>query len=370
MNDPIIKATWAHGQSIWLDFISRKLLDSGELAALISAGLRGLTSNPTIFQQAVSTSEDYDREIRSGVEHEWNPAQVFESLAVSDISRAADLFGKVYNESKFTDGFVSLEVSPKLAHDTQGTIEEAYRLSKKVNRPNLMIKVPGTEEGLPAISHLLRNGINVNVTLIFSLKQYEHVLKTYVEAVEARLHAGQDVTKLASVASFFVSRVDGAADKQLAEKGRADLAGKAAIANACLAYRHFQQVTSGERWQRCAMSGAQVQRPLWASTSTKNPAYPDVLYVKELVAKQTVNTMPPATLDAWRDHGTPEAGLERNLQTAAAVLGQIATAGVSIEKITEDLIEDGVKKFSDSFDQLLEAIQQKSRALASRKSTA
>jgi transaldolase/glucose-6-phosphate isomerase len=284
-------------------------------------------------------------------------------MAVSDIVRAADALRRVYEDSAGADGFVSLEVSPKLAHDTQGTIVEARRLWSRVGRPNLLIKVPGTREGLPAIHTLLAEGINVNVTLIFSLQQYRDVLETYLRAVELRSSRGQSVDRMASVASFFVSRVDGATDKQLEAKGRRDLAAKAAIANACVAYRHFLEITSDARWKSLAAKGARVQRPLWASTSTKNPSYSDILYVEELVARDTVNTVPLATLDAWKGHGKPQPRLMENLKTADDVLAQIRAAGVDVDKITVELIEDGVKKFADSYDQLLTAIEAKLKVM-------
>lgn len=362
MAHPILKSTHMLGQSIWLDFISRRLIDSGELTSLVADGVRGLTSNPTIFQQAIAGSSEYDRDILYGRERDWTEAQIFEHLAVQDITRAADALRTVYDESQASDGYVSLEVSPKLANDTAGTIEEAKRLWSKVNRPNLMIKVPGTSAGLPAIRALLAEGINVNVTLIFSLKQYKEVLATYVSAIDERVAKKLPVNRLSSVASFFVSRVDSTADKQLTDKGHAELCGKSAIANACWAYRHFETVCVTAQWQHLTAAGAQVQRPLWASTSTKNPAYPDTLYVKELVAAHTVNTMPQATLEAWKDHGTPESGLMRNLRESDAVFRALAAAGVDIDKITNDLIEDGVKKFSESFDLLLDAIRTKAKS--------
>jgi transaldolase / glucose-6-phosphate isomerase len=364
MKHPILEATWRQGQAIWLDNISRGLIESGELDRWVAEGLRGLTSNPTIFQQAIAGSADYDREVRLGVEREWEAQQIFEQLAVADISRAADALRAVWDESQGKDGFVSLEVSPRLAHDTEQTIRDAQHLWKVVARPNLMIKVPATKEGIPAIRALLAEGLNINVTLIFSLEQYHAVLENFVDAIEYRVGRGLDCARVASVASFFVSRVDGVADKQLAEKGRSDLAGKTAIANACLAYRHFLDVSASPRWQRLADAGAQAQRPLWASTSTKNPAYPDTLYVQELVAKDTVNTVPPATLNAWKDHGRPEASLMRNLATADAIMAEIAATGVNVKQITDDLIEDGVKKFAESFDQLLDAIRAKARSSA------
>jgi len=363
MSHPVLDATFQLGQSIWLDFINRQLLDSGRLDVLIGEGLRGMTSNPTIFEQAISGSADYDADIRAAKSLGETPAETFERIAVSDIVRAADALRRVYEDSAGADGFVSLEVSPKLAHDTQGTIVEARRLWSRVGRPNLLIKVPGTREGLPAIHTLLAEGINVNVTLIFSLQQYRDVLETYLRAVELRSSRGQSVDRMASVASFFVSRVDGATDKQLEAKGRRDLAAKAAIANACVAYRHFLEITSDARWKSLAAKGARVQRPLWASTSTKNPSYSDILYVEELVARDTVNTVPLATLDAWKGHGKPQPRLMENLKTADDALAQIRAAGVDVDKITVELIEDGVKKFADSYDQLLTAIEAKLKVM-------
>jgi transaldolase len=363
MSHPVLDATLRLGQSIWLDFINRQLLDSGRLAGLIGEGLRGMTSNPTIFEQAISRSTDYDADIHAAQSRGESAAEAFERIAVADIARAADALRRVYEPSGGADGFVSLEVSPKLAHDTEATITDARRLWSRVGRPNLMIKVPGTGEGMPAVYTLLAEGVNVNVTLLFSLRQYQEVLETYLRAVEARLNRGQSVERMASVASFFVSRVDSAADKELEAKGHADLAGKAAVANACVAYRHFLEVTSDARWKKLADQGAHVQRPLWASTSTKNPKYSDILYVHELVAPHTVNTLPMTTLDAWKDHGKPELKLRENLKSADHVLAQIRAAGVDVEKITEDLIEDGVKKFADSYDQLLASIDAKLKVM-------
>jgi transaldolase/glucose-6-phosphate isomerase len=357
--NPILKATHDLGQSVWLDFISRDLLQTGALERLVAEGLRGLTSNPTIFENAISKGTDYDKDVLRGVEHDLSPMEIFENLAIADLTAAADMLGDVYKSSGSRDGFVSLEVSPKLAHNTNGTIEEAKRLWKRVNRPNLMIKVPGTTEGMPAIKALLVEGLNVNITLLFSLKQYRDVLETYITALEERAAQGKDISKIGSVASFFVSRVDTVADAQLIEKGRKDLAAKTAIANACHAYRHFMNECESPRWKALAAKGANVQRPLWASTSTKNPDYSDVLYVDELIAKDTVNTMPPATLEAFKDHGRPSLKLLENMKKADAVLAEIEKNGVSLDKITHDLIEDGVVKFAKSFDGLLQAIRNK-----------
>lgn len=361
MMHPILKATLDLGQSVWLDFISRELMNTGQLARLISEGLRGMTSNPTIFQQSISRSNDYDRDIEQGIEREETPQQIFEQIAVTDVTRAADSIRSVYDQSNGADGFVSIEVSPGNAYDPQATIEEVQRLWKSVNRPNIFVKIPGTDAGLPAIKAMLAQGININITLLFSLDLYIKVVEAHLQAMEERVKAGKPVDRIASVASFFVSRVDNSVDKQLQEKGRKDLAGKAAIANAGLAYRHFMEITATDRWRKLEEKGARVQRPLWASTSTKNPEYSDILYVQELIAENTVNTMPPHTLEAFKDHGQPQKSLLKNLEKADKVLEQIANAGIDINQVTFDLIEDGVKKFGESYDHVIAAIEEKSR---------
>jgi transaldolase len=363
MNHPILKAALDLGQSIWLDFISRELMNSGGLERAVSEGVRGVTSNPTIFQNAVSKGSDYDDDVMKGVENSLTAEQVFENLAVRDVARAADTLSGVYASSKGSDGFVSLEVSPDLANDAEGTIKEAEHLWKRVDRPNLMIKVPGTKAGLPAFRKLIGEGINVNVTLLFSLEQYKNVLENYIAALEDRVAAGKTVSGISSVASFFVSRIDTVADKQLRQSGHEKLVGKTAIYNACLAYRHFIEVSKSDRWMNLAGKGAQVQRPLWASTSTKDPTLPDVLYVDELIGKHTVNTIPPATLEAFKDHGRPTLRLIDNVKRADQVLNEIAAAGIDLNKITTDLIEDGVKKFADSYHDLLQAIDAKMKRM-------
>jgi transaldolase len=362
--DPILKATLDLGQSVWLDFISRELMDSGHLHKLITDGLRGMTSNPTIFQQAISKGSDYDRDIEQGLDREEQPAAIFEHIAVKDVQRACDIIRPVYDQSDGADGFVSIEVSPGTAYDTARTIDEALRLWNSVHRPNVMVKVPGTDAGMPAIKALLAEGLNINITLLFSLAQYRQVTEMHLQAVEERIAKGAAVNRIASVASFFVSRVDNVADKLLEEKGRKPLRGTAAIANACMAYKHFLNVTGSERWRKLSAQGVRVQRPLWASTSTKNPEYSDILYVQELIAAHTINTMPPQTLEAFRDHGQPQKSLLRNLETAEQTLSQIAAAGVDLDKVTHDLIDDGVKKFGESYDNVLAAIETKSRAKA------
>lgn len=366
MSHPTIQKTLDLGQSIWLDFISRELMNSGELKKLLDSGLRGMTSNPSIFEKAVSKSPDYDPDIREGRQNNWSAPQIFEHIAVKDVTHACDALRSVYDASGGTDGFVSIEVSPGLAHDTDRTMEEARRLWKSVNRPNVMIKIPGTDAGFPAIAAMLTEGLNINITLLFSQRQYHATVNAWLEALEERARKRLDVSRVASVASFFVSRVDTAGDKQLEAKGRKDLMGKAAIANACLAYKYFLDMLESPRWKALQKSSAQVQRPLWASTSTKNPDYSDILYVTELVAKDTVNTLPLETIEAWMDHGKPYPKLLENLKMAEENLKQVREAGVDVDKITEDLIQDGVQKFSDSFNQLMAAIEKKVHAVAAK----
>ncbi len=359
--DPILKATLDLGQSVWLDYISRELMDSGQLNKLIDNGVRGMTSNPTIFQQAISKSGDYDHDIEEGLKRAESPGMIFEKIAVRDVQRACDVVRPVYDQSSGADGYVSIEVSPKSAYDTAKTLVEARRLWKSVNRPNVMVKVPGTDAGMPAIKTLLAEGLNINITLLFSIHQYRQVIEMYLQACEERLAAARPVERIASVASFFVSRVDNVADKQLVEKGHKELCGKAANANACRAYQHFLDVTGGTRWKRIAAQGARVQRPLWASTSTKNPEYSDILYVQELIAEHTVNTMPLQTLEAFRDHGQPMKSLLKGLETAEPTLKKIAEVGIDMDQVTRDLIDDGVKKFAESYDQVLTAIKEKAK---------
>jgi len=349
------------GQSIWLDNIRRSMFASGELQRLIDLGLRGMTSNPTIFEKAIGSGSDYDEQLRA-LADEDDPAAVFWQLAIRDIRSACDLFRPLYDSSGKSDGFVSLEVSPDLAHDTDGTIAAARRLWDAVDRPNLMIKIPGTAEGVPAIRATIAAGINVNVTLLFSVDRYEAAALAYVEGLEDRAARGEPLDMLASVASVFVSRIDTAVDKRLQQKiDRGEhlesLLGKAAIASTKLTYQRFLKVFAGERWERLAAKGARVQRPLWASTSTKNPAYPDLLYVDTLVGRQTVNTVPPNTLEAILDHGTvrPDTVID-DLDAARGVVQALAAAQISLYDVTEELVREGVKSFADSFAQMLAAI--------------
>jgi transaldolase len=357
------------GQSIWLDFIRRSLMTSGELGRMIEQdGLAGMTSNPSIFEKAIAEGQEYADflgELRKDVT--LDAKAIFEHLAIRDIQDAADTLRSVYLATNGRDGYVSLEVSPLLANDTPATMDEARRLWKAVGRPNLMIKVPGTEAGLPAIQTLLTEGINVNTTLLFARERYEEVAEIYVRALEARAQQGLHLASIAGVASFFVSRIDTAVDaridallpagddrqRSLLESCRSQVA----IANAKVAYESYHQIFSGARWEALASKGARVQRLLWASTSTKNPKLRDVLYVEELIGKDTVNTIPPATYDAFRDHGELRPSLEQGLDQAHLVMQNLAAAGISIQQVTAELLEQGVKQFADAFHKLLAAIR-------------
>ena len=365
----------AHGQSVWLDFLSRDLVDSGELSRLVAEeGVRGMTSNPTIFQEAIKGSDTYDEDIRRLGAEGLTPEQMFEAIAVDDIAAACDVLRPIYDESGMTDGFVSLEVSPRLAHDTEGTVEEARRLVASVDRPNLMIKVPATPAGLPAVETLITEGVNVNITLIFAQAVYRGVVDAYLSALENRAAAGEPVDDVASVASTFVSRIDTAVDARLEEllAERADdadeirsLLGKAAIANSKAVYEIFEEISASERYQALAADGAQPQRPLWASTSTKNPEYPPTLYVDELIGPNTVNTMPSVTMDAFREQGEVQPTVSSDPDYWSGVLERLAALGVDLDAIMDQLQEEGVQKFIDSYDDLLQDLEAKAGALAS-----
>jgi transaldolase len=357
------------GQSVWLDYIRRGMLESGELEEMIRRyDLRGVTSNPSIFEQAIGDSDDYDDELSSLASGGADADRAFETVAVADIQRACDLFRSIYDAAGGHDGLVSIEVSPTLADDTEKTLEDARRLWKSVDRPNVMIKVPGTEAGIPAIEQLLADGTNVNITLLFSVAGYERVMEAYLRGLERRAEAGQPLDCVASVASFFVSRVDASVDAALdkiiekggenAEKARG-LKGRAAVANAKLAYARFQEIFSGERWERLAARRAKVQRPLWASTSTKNPEYRDVIYVEELVGPHTVNTMPLNTVEAFADHGVARRSVDQDVDRARADLAALHELGIDLDDVTEKLQVEGVDKFAKSFRQMLDVVGQK-----------
>jgi len=367
-----VKALENHGQAVWLDFLARGFVAKGDLKKLIDTdGVKGVTSNPSIFEKAIGISDEYDGAIFKALKSGDRPvAELFEHLAVEDIQKAADVLRPAYDQLKGDDGFVSLEVSPYLATDSKATIAEAERLWKDVNRRNLMVKVPATPEGLPAIRHLIGEGISINITLLFSQKVYVQVAEAYLAGLEKYVATGGDPSHVASVASFFVSRIDSAVDKELDEKiARANdptekerlaaLKGKVAISNAKLAYQDYKRLFSGARWDRLAAKGAKPQRLLWASTGTKNKDYSDVLYVEELIGPNTINTVPPATLDAFRDHGRPRDSLEENIEDAKRVLAELEKSGISLDAITADLVKDGVKLFADAADKLYGAVAHK-----------
>jgi transaldolase len=367
-----------YGQSVWLDFMRRSLITSGELSRLVEQdGLGGLTSNPAIFQKAIEGNQDYVESIAEiAKDVRLSPRQVFEKLAVRDIQDAADVLLPVYRQTGGVDGFVSLEVAPDVATDTQASVEEGRRLWQEVNRPNLMIKVPATREGLPAILTLLQEGVNVNITLLFSRAIYERVAETFIEALEVRSRRGEAVSGVASVASFFVSRIDTLVEAQIAERRAAlpeaerarldSLVGKVALANAKLAYQSYKRIFSGPRWEQLRARGARPQRVLWASTGTKNPDFSDVLYVDELVGPDTVNTMPPETLSAFRDHGRPRPSLEEDLDGAKRVLAELEQLGISLDGVTDALLIDGVKKFVEPYTKLLETVERRVREVSQK----
>jgi transaldolase/glucose-6-phosphate isomerase len=366
-----LKALNAYGQSVWLDYIRRSLITSGELERLIQEdGLRGVTSNPAIFEKAITGSTDYSEALKTRLPKKLRAEAIYEQLAVRDIQDAADVLRRVYEQTRRRDGYVSLEVSPHLARETQGTIAEARRLWKEVGRENVMIKVPATPEGIPAVRQLISEGINVNVTLLFSQESYEQVAEVYIAGLEALAQRGSDPSRVASVASFFVSRVDTLVDSLLQARLKAStnsaerallrsLPGKVATANAKLAYQRYKEIFHGKRWELLAARGAQTQRVLWASTGTKNPNYRDVVYVEELIGPDTVNTIPPATYDAFRDHGRPRASLEEDIEAAHDTIETLAQVGISMKEVTDKLLQDGVKLFSEAFDKLLSAVDRR-----------
>ena len=368
-----LKRMQALGQSPWHDNISRDQLESGHLVRMVSDGdITGLTSNPTIFKQAISGSDDYDASIRVHAQRGATAEEIFYALAIEDIQSAADIFLPVYDRSACLDGFVSLEVSPRLAHETEASVHEAMQIWQRVERPNLMIKIPATRPGLAAITAAIRAGVNVNITLIFSVNRYADVLDAYMTGLEDRLAGGQDIVQVASVASFFVSRLDTLVDARLDElaeyePGAADLKGGTAIANARIAYALFREITGSQRWEALADAGARVQRPLWASTSTKNPQYRDVLYVESLIGTDTVNTMPPQTLQAFKHHGRVEETITAGTDAAHAHMAKLADLGIDIAAVTDKLEADGVAVFEQSFNDLLVVIEERIRSLRSER---
>lgn len=350
------------GQSIWLDLLDREIMNSGKLQSLIdNDDLRGLTSNPSIFEKAISGSSDYDEDIMKLSETEDDNAAIFFDLAIADIQRAADIFKPVYDKTNGTDGFVSLEVSPFLARDTDATIEQARELWKRVDRKNVMIKIPGTAEGLIAIRECLREGININVTLLFGLPRYKEVTEAFMGGLEDRLKEGNSIQDVSSVASFFLSRIDVMVDPMLEEKGASDLKGKVAIASAKKAYQIYLDMISGERFKRLEENGAQKQRVLYASTGTKDPSYSDVVYVESIIGKDTVNTLPIETIDAFRDHGKAAETLTARPDDAAKTMEELKDKGIDIDKITKKLENEGIEKFNQAYEKLLKSISDQKR---------
>lgn len=365
-SNPLVRLA-EFGQSPWFDFISRDIIESGELARLVEAdGLKGVTSNPAIFEKAVSSGTAYDDFIRENTPGSRDAVDLYEKLAVRDVQDAADILRGVYDATDGGDGFVSLEVSPHLAFDTEKTIAEARRLWQMVDRPNLMVKVPATPEGIPAIDQLIADGININVTLLFAQAAYRDVANAYVAGLKRRSDAGEDIGRVASVASFFVSRIDSLVDKQIEErlataegddKARLEsLRGKVAVANAKLAYQAYLEIFSGEEWEALAAKGAMPQQVLWASTGTKNKEYSDVLYIDELIGPDTVNTIPPATWDAFRDHGTVKQTLTEGVDEARETLADLAAAGISLDAATDQLLAEAVRLFVEPFDKMITAV--------------
>jgi transaldolase len=366
------------GQSIWLDFIRRGMISSGELRRLIEEdGVTGVTSNPSIFEKAIAESRDYDAAIRTLAQSGKSVEDIYQDLTISDIQSAADLFRPAYDRSNGADGFVSLEVSPLLAHDTAGTIDEARHLWKTLSRPNVMIKVPGTTEGIPAVRQLISEGININVTLLFGIPRYQEIVESFITGLEDRKIKGLPLDRVASVASFFLSRIDVLLDplleKEMREENQkartaAHLKGQIAIASAKVAYQFATEIFSSERFQKLAESGARTQRLLWASTSTKNPEYSDVKYVEPLIGKDTVNTLPLETVNAYRDHGNPHMTLSSGVDEARSHLDQLRMLGLHLDALTQQLENEGVRKFDDAFRALMSALRQKSEAGATRPS--
>jgi transaldolase len=354
------------GQSPWYDFITRDLIQTGELKQLIAdSGLQGMTSNPTIFEKAIASSELYDEDIRRFSHDGLTTQQIFDAISVADVQAACDAFRPLYDKGDGSLGLVSIEVSPDLANDTAGTVAEARRLWGKVDRPNVMVKIPGTLQGLSAIFQCLAEGININITLLFSNARYEQVIEAWYKAMEERVELDQPVDRIQSVASFFVSRVDGKIDPLLDAKGDpGKLRGTAAIANACMAYALFEKRFAGPRWEKLRSRGANLQRPLWASTSTKDKRYPDIYYIEALIAAHTVNTLPPATFAAYKDHGHPEIRIYDGIKQAPAQLQALAAAGIDLDRVTAELEVEGVASFAKSYSSLLSGLESKVGALA------
>jgi transaldolase len=368
--NPLLKLG-SFGQSIWIDYIRRQMIDSGQLKKLIDEdGIKGVTSNPSIFEKAIAGSDDYYADIRKLAQAGKSIEEIYQVLTVDDIGRSADLFRPVYDQLEGKDGFVSLEVNPHLAHDTQGSIDEARRLWQALARPNVFIKIPATKEGLPAIRQLISEGINVNVTLLFGLPRYQEVAEAYISGLEERAAKGQPLNRVASVASFFLSRIDVLLDPKLEKmaaasgpnaKGARELTGQVAIASAKIAYTIYREIYGSERFKKLAAQGARPQRLLWASTSTKNPSYPDVKYVEPLIGPDTINTLPLETLEAYRDHGDPAPRLTEDVDRAASYLQRLPELGLDLNQVTQQLEDEGVEKFNKPYDSLMCTLEGKRR---------
>ena len=369
MNNPLMSLR-NFGQSVWYDNINRELLVSGEIKELVETGISGLTSNPTIFEKAISTSDHYDESLRSFGMDNYDDKTAYEMLAIEDIKAAAEILRPVYDQTEYMDGYVCLEVSPYLAHDTQATIDEGERLFATLNNPNVMIKVPATPEGIPAIRQLIALGININVTLIFSLEAHRQVMEAYISGLEDLSNNVVSLGHVSSVASFFVSRLDTSVDNILLEmsnlgnKRAETVTGKAAISNAKLAYQSFEEVFTSPRFAHLRAKGAKVQRPLWASTGTKNPSYSDVLYIDNLIGPDTVNTMPPGTLNAFLDHGRPSQSLKLGIKEAQETMDMLSELGIDVDSVTDKLLHAGIKSFADSFTELLKNVGDKRKSLS------
>jgi transaldolase len=361
----LLREIEALGQSIWIDNLNRQLLDEGTLRNLIEDdGISGVTSNPSIFEKGIGQSDRYDDALREAAANTNDPEEIFERLAYRDVWDACELLRPTFDETGGRDGYVSFELPASLAFDAEGSIEAAIHHRDAIDRPNLLIKVPGTDPGVHAFEELTARGVNVNVTLLFSVERYREIAEAFLRGLERRLEAGESIDRSGSVASFFVSRVDTKVDKALEEKGREDLRGRAAVANAKLAYAAFQEIFSGERWERLAAAGANPQRPLWGSTSTKNPDYPDTLYVDELIGPDTVNTMPDATIEAARDHATPERTVDRDVDSARELIGELEAVGIDFDDIVlRQLVDEGVQAFGESHGSLLETLDSKASEL-------
>ncbi|NEO11689.1 MULTISPECIES: transaldolase [unclassified Moorena] len=376
--NPIFQIEKNYGQSIWMDNLSRTLIESGELKELIKTrGICGITSNPAIFEKAIAGNAIYDADIEAGIRAEKSVMEIYESLVFEDISNACDIFKPVYDQTNGLDGYVSIEVPPTIAKDTQSTISEAQRYYEAIGRENVMIKIPGTPEGLPAVEQAISEGINVNVTLLFSVESYVETFWAYIRGLEKRAAEGKDISKIASVASFFLSRIDTKVDAKLEEKSAASddpnvteklkgIEGKVAIANAKVAYQKYKEIIQSDRWKALSAKGAQVQRLLWASTSTKNPAYSDVMYVDELIGPNTVNTLPPNTIEACADHCSPESRIETGVEEAYQTINSLNDPDVNINlsEVMDELLEEGIVKFVKPFDSLISSLESKVKLLA------